>query len=202
MSARERFLDVSGLPSYKFGHHSLMWWGTMGLIAIEGSVFAMAIGVYVYFLTLAKSWPLDARPPELFWGTLNLAILLASILPNHWTKQAAERGDERKIRIGLVVCLLFGIALLIIRAFEFPALNTRWDSNAYGSAVWVLMGLHTTHLLTDVYDTGVLAALFFGGPVEGKRHVDVSENGLYWYFVVYTWIPVYLVVYVIPRITS
>src|SRR3712207_4741878 len=26
-------LNVAELPTYRFGHHSLMWWGTMGLIA-------------------------------------------------------------------------------------------------------------------------------------------------------------------------
>jgi heme/copper-type cytochrome/quinol oxidase subunit 3 len=202
MNDAQRSLDVSSLPSYKFSHHSLMWWGIMGMIAIEGTVFALAIGVYFYYLSLAKSWPLDAAPPGLLWGSLNLAILLVSILPNHWTKQAAEDGDESRMKIGLIVCLLFGIALLAIRALEFTTLNVSWDANAYGSIVWLLLGMHTIHLLTDVYDTGVLVALFFAGPVEGKRHVDVSENALYWYFVVYAWIPVYLVIYWAPRLTG
>jgi heme/copper-type cytochrome/quinol oxidase subunit 3 len=75
----------------------------------------------------------------------------------------------------------------------------RWDTNAYGSVVWMLMGLHTAHLLTDVLDTVVLAVLMFTGPLEGKRFVDVSENSLYWYFVVVAWLPLYAVVYLAPR---
>ena len=27
-------LDVAELPSYGFGHRSLMWWGTAGMMAI------------------------------------------------------------------------------------------------------------------------------------------------------------------------
>jgi cytochrome c oxidase subunit I+III len=194
-----RLLDVSHLPSYKFGHHSLMWWGTFGMIAIEGTVFAMAIAAYFYLWSQAGTWPMS-EPPDLLWGTLNVALLLASIWPNHWTKRAGEDGDERKIRIGLLVCLGFGLALLAIRAVEFRHLNVGWDTNAYGSIVWVLLSLHTVHLATDVYDTGVLAAVFRRPPVEGKRHVDVSENGLYWYFVVYTWLPIYAVLYWAPRL--
>jgi cytochrome c oxidase subunit I+III len=195
-------LDVSGLPSYKFSHHSLMWWGLMGMIAIEGTVFALAIMAYLYFWSQAQSWPLSVGPPDLLWGTLNVAILLVSILPNHWTKKAAEDGDERKMAIGLVACLVFGVVLLGVRALEFTALNVGWQTNAYGSIVWVILGLHTVHLLTDVYDTGVLAALFLSGkPLEGKRHVDVSENAMYWYFVVYTWIPIYAMIYWFPRLT-
>ena len=47
--------------------------------------------------------------------------------------------------------------------------------------------------------SAVLAALMFSKHVEPKRFVDVSENALYWYFVVAWWIPIYLVVYFGPR---
>ena len=76
-------LDVSGLPSYRYSHHSLMWWGIMGMVAIEGTVFALCVGVYFYLWSQAPQWPLSTHPPELRWGTLNLLLLLASILPNH-----------------------------------------------------------------------------------------------------------------------
>jgi len=194
-------LDVSGLPSYRYGHHSLMWWGMMGLIAIEGTVFALAVMVYFYLWSQASSWPLSAPPPDLRWATINIVILLASIWPNQWTKRAAEQADERKMRVGLVVCTAIGLLLLGVRALEFTTLNVRWDTNAYGSIVWVLLGLHTVHLLTDVFDTIVLMVLMFTGPIEGRRHVDIAENALYWYFVVYSWIPIYLVLYWMPRLT-
>jgi len=193
-------LDVSDLPSYRYGHHSLMWWGMMGLIAIEGTVFVIAVASYFYLWSQAQSWPLSAAPPDLLWGTLNLAVLLASIYPNHWTKHVAEKADERKMRIGLSICVLFGLVLLGIRVLEFHTLNVRWDTNAYGSVVWVLLGLHTVHLATDVFDTIVLAVLMFTGPIEGRRHVDVAENALYWYFVVYSWLPIYAVLYWMPRL--
>jgi cytochrome c oxidase subunit I+III len=198
-----RSLDVSGLPSYKFSHASLMWWGLMGLIAIEGMAFALSVAMYFYLWSQAQQWPLGAAPPDLRWGTLNLLVVLASVYPNHWTKRVAEDGNEPAMRIGLLVCSLFGAALIAVRALEFTTLNCRWDTNAYGSIVWLLLGLHTTHLVTDVYDTLVLAALFFTpGPREGRRHVDVSENSMYWYFVVYSWLPIYAVIYLVPRLPS
>jgi cytochrome c oxidase subunit III len=99
------------------------------------------------------------------------------------------------VQVWLVLSCLFGIAFCIIRAMEFATLNVRWDSNAYGSVVWLLLGLHTTHIVTDLIDTIVLTVLFFTGPLDGKRYADVSENSFYWYFVVATWIPIYLVIY-------
>jgi len=100
----------------------------------------------------------------------------------------------------MVICIAFALVFLFVRALEFMMLNVRWDTNAYGSAVWFLLGLHTTHLLTDWFDTVVLAVLMFTGPIEGRRFVDVSENAMYWNFVVAAWLPIYAVIYLAPRL--
>lgn len=196
-----RTIDVSGLPTYAFGNRSLMWWGTWGLILIEGTVFAMAIVAYFYLRGLSPAWPPAQNPPVLLFGTLNTLILLASAIPNQWTKRAAEKEDLKRVRLGLLVCLAFAAAFLVVRVVELATLNCRWDENAYASVVWALMVLHTAHLVTDVADTVVLTVLVFTGKIEGKRFVDVSENALYWYFVVLSWIPIYATVYLVPRLS-
>jgi heme/copper-type cytochrome/quinol oxidase subunit 3 len=190
-----RVLDISTLPTFAFGHRSPMWWGTMGLMLIEGTVFALAIMAYFYLRSHASAWPMSRFPPELIWGNINTAVMLGSLVPNYFAKKAAERLDLHGVRLWMVVCLLFSLVFLGVRVLEFTALNTRWDSNAYGSAVWMLMGQHTTHLVTDAYDSAVLTTLMFTGPLEGKRFVDVSENAAYWYFVVLSWLPIYAVIY-------
>ena len=45
----------------------------------------------------------------------------------------------------------------------------------------------------------VLTALMFTRHGYGKRFVDCSEDADYWYFVVLAWLPVYFVVYLLPR---
>ncbi|SAK85119.1 cytochrome c oxidase subunit I [Caballeronia glebae] len=196
---RDLVLDVRALPSFAFGHRSVMWWSTMGLMLIEGTVFAIAVMMVFYLRTRAPAWPMAADAPGLLWGTLNTAVLLASLWPNQLAKNAAERGDRAKAALWLSVCLVSSVAFLVIRGFEFAALNVNWYANAYGSVVWLLLGLHTTHLVTDTVDTAVLAVLLFTGPFEGKRLVDVSENAIYWYFVVLSWLPIYGVIYWVSR---
>jgi heme/copper-type cytochrome/quinol oxidase subunit 3 len=188
-------LDVSALPTFGFGQRSPMWWATLGLIAIESTVFALAIMSYFYLRSHASVWPMTGMPPDLLWGTLNTVILVLSMVPNQLAKKASERMDLPQVRLWMVLCMLVSIAFLVVRGFEFAALNTRWDSDAYGSIVWMLLGLHTTHLVTDAYDSGVLTVLMFTGPLEGKRFVDVSENATYWYFVVLSWLPIYATIY-------
>jgi len=194
-----RDVDARALPSYNYGAASLMWWGTIGVAAIEGTVFALAIMMYFYVRTRVDAWPPSVPPPDLRWGTLNTLILLASCIPNQLAKKAGEREDLAGARLWMSVCIVFAVAFIAVRAFEFTALNVKWDTNAYGSAVWFLLGLHTTHLITDFLDTVVLAVLLFTGPLERHRFVDVSENALYWWFVVLAWLPIYFVLYWAPR---
>jgi heme/copper-type cytochrome/quinol oxidase subunit 3 len=172
----------------------------MGIIAIEGTVFALVIASYLFLRWRVPDWPPGLDPPGLHWGTLNTALLLASAIPNQLTKKAAERLDLHAVRIWLWVCIGFGVAFTVVRGLEFTTLNCWWDTNAYASIVWLLLGMHTAHVVTDLIDTLVLGVLMLTGPIEGKRLVDVSENALYWYFVVLSWIPIYAVLYYAPRV--
>jgi heme/copper-type cytochrome/quinol oxidase subunit 3 len=199
MNSERSTLDVAGLPDHAFGHRSLMWWGTLGLMISEGTMFAVLLAMYGYLRTHELEWPAGAPPPGAFWGTLNTMILLASCWPNYLYKRAAERHDLRKVRLWLSVAIVFAIAFVVVRVFEFRSLNCHWADNAYGSIVWTLLGFHTAHLVTDLLDSIVLGALMFTRSATGKRFVDVSENAVYWYFVVAAWMPIYVAIYVLSR---
>jgi heme/copper-type cytochrome/quinol oxidase subunit 3 len=198
LSARAN-IDVSSLPTFAFGHRPLTWWCTWSLILMEGGMFVVLFAVYFFLRTPVPDWPPGVAHPQPFWGTVNLLVILASCLPNHRAKKAAESLDLRGVRLWLAVMLLFAAVATAVRFVEFGYLNCRWDQNAYGSVVWVSMGTHLLHLVTDLLDTVVLLALFLVGPLEGKRFVDASENALYWYFVVALWVPLYVIIYWVPR---
>jgi len=191
--------DLSGLPDHSFGSTSLGWWGVIGFMLIEGMGFVLAIGVYYYLVPYESSWPPITPPPSLLWGTLFTAIAIASEIPNQWIKKRAAKYDLPAIRFGLALMTLVGVVLLSIRAMEFTALNVSWDRNAYGSIVWAILALHTLHMATDTFDTGVLAVIAFFKKFDGRKFSDAADNALYWHFIVWSWVVLYLVVYWTPR---
>jgi cytochrome c oxidase subunit III len=196
-----RTIDVSQLPTYAFGYRALTWWATWSMILMEGTMLVILLVSYFFLRTAVPDWPPGRTdPPYLLWGTINTVILLLSFIPNHLAKKAAEALDLRAVRLWMIVTLVFALAFGAIRIAEFRSLNCRWDQNAYGSIVWLTMGFHTAHLLTDMVDTIVLIVLMFTGPIEGRRFVDVSENSIYWNFVIVIWLLIYAVVYLGPRI--
>jgi cytochrome c oxidase subunit 3 len=193
--------DLSRLPLHGMGSASVTWWGTLAFMLIEGTGFALAVAVYLYLMSVAATWPIDAPPPDLLPGTMVTILLLFSLVPNYLVSGWAERQDSSKVKIGLVVMSILGIAPLAVRIFEFPALNVNWDSNAYGSVVWMLLALHTTHIITDLADTLVLAVLMFTRHGNNlRRFGDVQDNAMYWNFVVVAWLPIYFCIYWIPRL--
>jgi heme/copper-type cytochrome/quinol oxidase subunit 3 len=199
---RERaVLDLSKLPLHGMGASSPSWWGTLAFMLIEGTGFALAITVYLYLMSVAVQWPLNAPLPELSPGTVLTVMLLVSLVPNIALDRWAKNKDLRKVRWGLIVMSVLGVIALVIRAFEFPALRVSWDDNAYGSILWAILGLHTTHLLTDLIETAVLTALMFSRHANNaRRYGDLEDNAMYWNFVVAAWVPIYVCIYWIPRL--
>jgi heme/copper-type cytochrome/quinol oxidase subunit 3 len=194
-------LDLTELPEHGLSTASLSWWGTLAFMLIEGTGFALSIVIYLYLMSLAPRWPLNAAAPDLLAGTTLTAVLLASLVPNAFVARWARNQDLRKVRLGLIIMSLLGIIPLILRVFEFPAMHIKWDQNAYGSIVWVMLGLHTTHILTDLVETLVLTCLMFSRHGDnGRRFGDVSDNAMYWNFVVATWLPMYACLYWVPRL--
>jgi cytochrome c oxidase subunit 3 len=192
-------LDVSGTPTVVFGHRAIVWWGQTLMMVIEGTMFAILIASYFFLRTRETDWPPGFALPALKWGTINLIILLLSAIPNAWVKKRAEQGNLGAVRTGMVIMGVIALVNCAIRAVEFPSLNCVWDGNAYGSAVWTLLGFHTFHLVADTCDSLVLTVLMFVGPIEGRRYDDVSINSIYWYFIIGSYIATYVVIYWAPR---
>jgi heme/copper-type cytochrome/quinol oxidase subunit 3 len=194
--------DVAELPTHKFGPSSLTWWGIMGFMVIEGAAFGLTFAAYFFLMGHEQGWPPEGRAaPDLLAGTLFTILMLLSEIPNTAVKKAANAHDIDTVRLLMPVVVAIGAVLLVIRGFEFNSLNCRWTDNAYGSIIWALLLLHTTHILTDWIDTIVLW-LLMRTPVglEGRRFVDVDENSLYWRYVWLLWIPIYLMIYWVPRL--
>jgi cytochrome c oxidase subunit III len=194
-------LDASKLPPHALGTGSLTFWGTSAFMLIEGTGFALAIAVYLYLMSIATVWPLNSPKPDVWAGTLLSALLVLSVVPNILVDRWAKKQDLRKVQGGLVVMSVLGLAALAVRAFEFPAVHVKWDDNAYGSVVWLILGLHTTHIITDLIDTLVLMCLMFTRHGDNaRRYGDVEDNAMYWNFVVVAWIPLYACLYWLPRL--
>lgn len=200
-SSHQSLGDVERLPSVTFGHRSLMWWGTTGFMIIEGWTLALLVAGYLYVRQNYDTWPPLRTPyPSLRVPTITLVMLLISMIPTALTDRAARKLDLGGVRLWLTVSSVFALVIPVLRWYELWALNVRWDTNAYGTAAWLIVGTHATLLLLDVADTVGIMLFYWFKRMPVKAMSDVSDNSYYWYFMVLSWIPIYLIVYVGPRV--
>jgi cytochrome c oxidase subunit III len=200
---RRPTLDAVTLPDQGFRHHAPIWWGNRFVMMIEAAGFAILIATYFYIRHNFDSWP-PARTqlPDLPIPTLNVAILVVSILPMWYAAKLAVKNDKAKV-IGalLFACVVFGIAAAVLRIMEFDAVHTRWDTNAYGAIVWSILAVHFAHIIAATFETLSIAVLVITGPVEEKSYLDVTAHAVYWYFVALSWVVFYALLFLSPRFT-
>jgi len=194
-------IDVSDLPTAVRDSRSLVWWGTVVMTVIETTVFAITVGAYFYLRMIAQEWPPSrSGAPALTAATVNLIVLIVSFFPALALDRAGRRRDIPAVRLWLFVNLVFGTVFLVLRVFEFKALHCWWNSNAYGSVTWTILGLHTSNLLTSLLETAFVLAWFLFEKPDEHHFLDARLDGVFWYFIVITWIPLYLVVFIVPRL--
>jgi cytochrome c oxidase subunit 3 len=199
MRSTRAVADVRMLPRTVFGHRSLMWWGTLGFIMIEGSTLFICVVTYFYLRKNFATWPPEhIFRPALVIPTIQAALMLLSNIPMRAVDRASKRMDIGGVRTGLVISSVLIVIMTVLRGFEFSALKVRWDSNAYGSVAWAAVFAHSTLLLLEMAETLTITVLMFQPEVEERDLSGVSDNALYWYFLTLVWIPLYVMVFLTP----
>jgi cytochrome c oxidase subunit 3 len=191
--------DVAGLPTTTFGHRSMMWWGTVGYVLIEGTTLLICAGSYFYLRKNFATWPPGGvLRPGLTAAALQAALMLVSNAPMLSVDRAARRLDLPAVRTGMLICTVLALAMCAVRVFEFQALHVRWDSSAYGSVAWATLVTHSTLLLLETAETLVFTALLFSPSMEQRDLSAAVDNALYWYFMTLGWLPLAAIVFLSP----
>jgi cytochrome c oxidase subunit III len=196
-------LDVSNLPTHASGSREPLWWGIVLAIAIETTVFAIVWSTYFYLRMQEATWPpWGWSAPDLMVGSISTAAIVATAIPMRLMDKAAREFQEAKVRLQMVLFFLVTAVASATRVWEYMVLQVKWDSNAYGSVVWMMLSLHTTHIITSALETLMLAIYLFKRPLGPKQALDVEVGAIYWYFVVASWIPNYVLIYFGPHMLN
>ncbi len=202
MTSPAAAIDVSRLPTLASGSRAPLWWAMLFLVIIEAMVFALFITTYFYLRFLSPHWPpVGEKLPELLLPTINTIILIGSSAAIVWADGGISKyGDQRRLIIGVALSALLGVIFVALKVVEYHDKEYYWDSHAYGSIIWTIIIFHSSHVASVVLKAVVVLALAIRGHFTKYRHIGVQINGLYWHFVVGIWIPLYITIYLVPRI--
>lgn len=201
-------IDVSKLPSTLFDYNEPIWWGNTFLLLIETTMFGILVAVYFSVRMNLSPFPppkVDRFPvnynpvPELLIPTINLIVLLVSLIPNVWLDLSARRKDLGAVKMALIITLIFNLAAIALRYYEFDSLLFKWDDNAYGSVTWTILGVHMLHIIALGCEDLFLLVWTFAKGLDDKHALDLTVTAVYWYWIVGIWVFLYALVYWGPR---
>lgn len=193
-------VDAGGLT--RTGPHTHpLWWGVLIVVVIEGTVVATLLMSYFFLMARSGAWPPEGvDAPPLFWPTVILVLLPVSSFTMWWAGRGIERNDIRVLTLGTGLSVLIAGVVLVFRSIQLAEFDVRWDDHAYGSIVWAITGFHYTHVASALVGTAVVTLLSIMGFYNRDRQVSVVVDTLYWYFVSAVFVPIYLVLYWVPRL--
>jgi cytochrome c oxidase subunit 3 len=133
-------------------------------------------------------------------GALNTVILICSSLTMALGVGSIKRGNQKLLRLFLLLTILLGIAFLINKYFEY---GHKFEHHIYpGTSIFfalyfMMTGLHMIHVIAGlIVLTGVLM-LSFTGKFSDKYNTPVELGGIYWHLVDLIWIYLFPLLYLI-----
>jgi len=189
--------------------------GMWVFLATEVMFFGgMFLGYTIYRWEYAEAFAAASSHLDLFWGTLNTAILLSSSFSVAMAVSAAE-WSRRGWLIGLLgATMALGAAFLGIKFMSYyheyreglmPLLGLPfvWEGDYAGEAAmffnfyFVLTGVHATHMLIGLGAMMVLLIKAMRGGLLGEYSAPVRIVGLYWHFVDIIWVFLFPLLYLV-----
>lgn len=195
-----RVLRQAELPVLLSGSRSPVWWAMILLVVIESTVFATLITSYLYLRFGSAQWPPEGMPvADLLLPTINTGVLIASAGAMYWATRQLRKGDVRKLKIWMGVAVGLEIVFLVIKLVAAGGLGFKWYEHAYGSIHWMISWLHSAHVIAAILLGAVAWLLALKGFFDRERIAGMQVVSIYWNFVAVVWMPVYGVLYLVPR---
>jgi cytochrome c oxidase subunit 3 len=155
-----------------------------------------------------------SRELDLFWGTVNTAVLLTSSLTMALAAHAAESLQRKQLVALLAATLILGSVFIGIKGMEYHhkyvhglmplwGLPFDWPGASSGHAemffdlYFLMTGVHALHMLIGLGVLLVLLVKAHRGGLLGDFSAPVRVTGLYWHFVDVVWVFLFPLLYLI-----
>jgi cytochrome c oxidase subunit 3 len=186
--------------------------GIWVFLASEMLFFGSLLLLYTAYRTLhSEAFIAAGRETDIWYGTVNTAVLMTSSLTMAVAAQAAEADLRRLTLRCLAATVVLGLAFLVLKGFEYaedieknlvPGQSFALKEPAaqiFFALYWIMTAVHAIHLSVGLGLVGRL--LIFGGlrRVQLRDNPQVEVTALYWHLVDVIWIILYPLIYLMGR---
>jgi nitric oxide reductase NorE protein len=133
-------------------------------------------------------------------GLLNTIILLTSGLFMVSSLVELKSGSHQKAILYLTLTILFGIAFLMLKGFEFyEKIQSGIDlsTNQFFQFYWFLTGFHFLHVLVGIVLLSFILFKTRAGFYSRTNYEDAETVGVFWHMCDLIWIILFPIVYLL-----
>ena len=148
-----------------------------------------------------------------YLGAINTLVLICSSLTMALAVRAAQTNGKRGTQVSfLIVTMLFGVAFLGIKAYEYwekfqlghvPGPNFTWHglypkpAEQFYCLYFAMTGLHALHMIIGLGIMTVITVMAWRSTFDSEYYTPLEVAGLYWHFVDIVWIFLFPLLYLI-----
>lgn len=171
--------------------------GMIVFLASDLMLFAAFFSAYYVLRGANDPWP----PPGVEFHVARALAATIVLVSSSFTLIAGDRAlAERRSRAArrwVLATVALGLAFAVNQLLEYRDLSFRIGDHPYGSAYWMLTGVHGAHVLAGL---GALMLLFVRlVRARDLERVEPYAGGisLYWHMVDAVWVAVFLTIWVV-----
>ncbi|CAM3474940.1 cytochrome (ubi)quinol oxidase subunit III [Marinicrinis lubricantis] len=130
-------------------------------------------------------------------------ILLTSSLTSVFAIQAMHRYDKKAMINWLIITVLLGLAFLVLEIYEFYHYvheGHTFQSSAFGSSFYALVGFHGAHVAFGIMWISILIYQAFRKGITTVTAPKFYVAGLYWHFIDVVWVFIFSLVYLMGKV--
>ena len=159
----------------------------MTFLAVATSVFGLFISAYTIRMEEADWRPL--AEPTLLW--INTGMLVLASIVYHWTRNAAVKGIDARVRPGLTVAGALTILFLLGQLVAWRQLNSAGyyaDTNVANAFFYLLTAVHALHMLGGLWVWFSSTIKVWTGADSDSVRLSIELCTVYWHFLLLVWI--------------
>jgi cytochrome c oxidase subunit 3 len=169
---------------------ALLWVSMVSMLMIFASLTS------AYIVRKEKGDWLQFELPQLFY--ISTAVIIVSSITMNWVLSAAKKNNFKHIKLASLLTLLLGVAFVVC---QFQAWGTLVNqkivfagmySNASGSFLYVLTGLHLAHLLGGIIALSVVWIKSIQEKYNSENLLGIRLCAIFWHFLDVLWIYLFL----------
>jgi cytochrome c oxidase subunit III len=171
---------------------------------------ALLLGYGIYRALYPEAFRIAGAHTEVFYGGVNLLLLLTSSALMTVAVDASRQGMRRITFICLALTILLGVGFLLLKGLEYRADIAKGlipgahfplqppQTQLFWAFYWVMTSVHAIHLATGIIIIGVFVLIVW------RRMVPIQTPAIhgvatYWHFVDTVWIILFPLLYLVGR---